>query len=102
MAICSTLTPDEFIKAINSSDIAAFKKVPGIGPKSAKRILVELSDFLPSDESGTDPKSDSASVKASMALESLGFKKEAIKKAIKSCSSTTTQELIKEALRILR
>jgi len=101
LAICSTLSPDEFIKALNTSDSDAFKKVPGIGPKSAKRILVELGEFVP--ESKKDIKESSVAVeKATMALESLGFKKEAIKKALKSCSSESTEELIKEALKYLR
>jgi Holliday junction DNA helicase RuvA len=100
LAICSTLTPAEFIKAINSSDINAFKKVPGIGPKSAKRILVEIGEFTPSSESKSVE--DVANNKAYLALESLGFKKEAIKKALKVCKSSTTEELIKEALKILR
>jgi len=45
LAVCSTLNPSDFANALTSNSIEAFKKVPGIGPKSAKRILVELSDF---------------------------------------------------------
>ena len=101
LAICSTLTPSDFFKALSSQNIDAFKKVPGIGPKSAKRILVELGDFLPK-ESTEVSKSDEAKQKASLALQSLGFKKEAIKKAISKCQSESTEELIKEALKYLR
>jgi len=101
LAICSTLSPNDFFKALSSGDIDAFKKVPGIGPKSAKRILVELSDFMPKgDENSSE--SDDISKKAGLALESLGFKKDAIKKAIKKCSSESVEEMIKEALKILR
>ncbi|MDR2342675.1 MAG: Holliday junction branch migration protein RuvA, partial [Campylobacteraceae bacterium] len=45
IAICSTLTPSAFAKALASSDTGALIKVPGIGLKSAKRILVELGEF---------------------------------------------------------
>jgi len=100
LAICSTLSPKEFIEAIKSGDINSFKKVPGIGPKSAKRILVELGDFIPTTDN--ESKQDSSFEKAALALESLGFKKESIKKALLKCSSNSTQELIKEALKILR
>jgi len=100
LAICSTLTPDGFFQALASSNIDAFKKVPGIGPKSAKRILVELGDFVPK-ESNKNSQS-LAKDKAVMALESLGFKKEAIKKAMLKCKSEDIQELIKEALKILK
>ncbi len=100
LAICSTLTPSDFFKALSSQNIDAFKKVPGIGVKSAKRILVELGDFLPNSKEISQ--SDEAKERASLALESLGFKKETVKKALSSCKSTVTEELIKEALKILR
>ena len=101
LAICSTLTPGDFFKALSCSDIDAFKKVPGIGPKSAKRILVELGDFIPKD--GVEiSQSDEAKSKASLALESLGFKKEVIKKALSKCHGEMVEELIKEALKYLR
>ncbi|KHG34220.1 MAG: Holliday junction branch migration protein RuvA [Epsilonproteobacteria bacterium] len=99
LAVCSTLSPDDFTQALLSQNVHAFQKVPGIGPKSAKRILVELSDFslhLSDEES-----SGGSMLEATMALESLGFKKDAIKKALGSLPSGDTQTLIKEALRKL-
>ncbi len=99
LAICSTFTPEAFAKAVMSQDVAAIKSVPGIGPKSAKRLLVELGDFVLQKEEG-----DAMSVarsEAQMALESLGFKKEKIQKVLTSCQSENTQELIKEALKKL-
>ena len=99
LAICSTFKPDEFAKAVMAGDVNAIKKVPGIGPKSAKRLLVELGDFsLEADR--TNPASI-AEEEAQLALESLGFKKESIRKALKSCESGTTEALIKEALKKL-
>ncbi len=98
LAICSTFTPEAFSKAVLSQDVASLKAVPGIGPKSAKRILIELGDFnLMSDmDSVNKEKQD-----ALLALESLGFKKETIKKVLASSKFTTTQDLIKEALKKL-
>jgi Holliday junction DNA helicase RuvA len=98
LAICSTFTPDKFYLAINNQDIDALKSVPGIGPKSAKRILVELSDFKPGiEESGL---SDAMS-EAKMALESLGFKRDKIVKVLKVIKAQDTQTIIKEALKEL-
>ncbi len=98
LAVCSTMTPSEFASALTSNSVEAFKKVPGIGPKSAKRILVELSDFeLESDSLGTN----SSINETIMALESLGFKKERIRKVLSTCSGTDTSSLIKEALKKL-
>jgi len=100
LAICSTFTPETFSKAVFSNDVDAIKSVPGIGPKSAKRILVELSDF----DLGLEVTDEKSRVKedAILALESLGFKKEKIKKALVGSLGQTTEELIKEALKKLR
>ncbi len=97
MAICSTFTPSAFAKAIASNDINSIKMVPGIGPKSAKRILVELSDFS-LDFATSENRSYNETLQA---LESLGFKKDKIIKVLTGCTSTETSSLIKEALKKL-
>ncbi len=98
LAVCSTMSPSDFATALTSNSVEAFKKVPGIGPKSAKRILVELSDF----ELQSDAISSNSFVNETiMALESLGFKKERIKKVLSTCKATDTSSLIKEALKKL-
>ncbi len=99
LAICSTFKPEAFARAVHASDVGAIKKVPGIGPKSAKRLLVELGDF--SLEAEHDNPASVAYEEAKMALESLGFKKESINRALSGCESTTTEALIKEALKKL-
>ncbi len=98
LAICSTFSPDTFSKVIASKDVAMLKRVPGIGPKSASRILVELADFIV--DSGEDA-SSSPMGEAVMALESLGFKKEHIQKALNGCSGDTAT-LVKEGLKRLQ
>jgi len=99
LAVCSTFTPESFAKIVSSKDVAMLKRVPGIGPKAASRILVELADFIVSED---EPSANQASIlEASLALESLGFKKDAIKKALQN-ESGTTQELVKIALKKLQ
>jgi Holliday junction DNA helicase RuvA len=101
LAICSTFTPEQFAGIISSKDVNALKKVPGIGPKSAARIMVELAGFdavlLQGDLTIT-----SASTEALMALESLGFKKDQIITVLAKCSGTDTATLVKEALKQLQ
>lgn len=103
MAICSTFSPSSFAQIINNKDINGIKKVPGIGPKSAGRILVELAGF---DEellrNGEVNQTSLAYSQASEALESLGFKKDKISKALSTCSGTDTASLVKEALKYLQ
>jgi Holliday junction DNA helicase RuvA len=101
LAICSTFTPEQFAGIISSKDVNALKKVPGIGPKSAARIMVELAGFDAILLQG-DTFTTSASSEALMALESLGFKKEIIIGALAKCSGTDTATLVKEALKQLQ
>jgi len=99
LAVCSTLSPEDFSKALLTQNVDAFKMVPGIGPKSAKRILVELGDFSLQLHPESNPQG--SMLEASMALESLGFKKEMIRKVLSTCQASDTQSLIKEALQKL-
>ena len=52
MAICSTFSAQSFLNIVQNADVGTLKRVPGIGPKSASRILVELSGFMPDLEGG--------------------------------------------------
>jgi Holliday junction DNA helicase RuvA len=104
MAICSTYTPAQFATVLNNKDVKAVQKVPGIGPKSAGRILVELNGFdaeiLQSD--GATPSASVAYNEASEALEALGFKKDKISKALAACEADDTASLVKGALKLLQ
>ena len=99
LAICSTFTPETFAKVVASKDVSMLKRVPGIGPKAASRILVELADFI---VDGNAQSSDSGAMgEAIMALESLGFKKDAIQKALSGATGDTST-LVKEGLKKLQ
>jgi len=102
LAICSTFTPSSFAQIVSTSDVGMLKRVPGIGPKGASRILVELSGFVVDGNSDENSVSSNSQSEAVMALESLGFKKDQINKVLKKCVSTTTSELVREALKGLQ
>lgn len=103
LAICSTFTPNSFAQIVSENDVSMLKRVPGIGPKGASRILVELSGFIiDSSDGGDDSLSSNASLEAALALESLGFKKDMVSKVLKSCTSNNTSDLVREALRKLQ
>jgi len=97
MAICSTFSPGIFAQIIETKDITSLKRVPGIGPKSAGVILVQLGGFVVDMEERTG--ASQAYEEASMALEALGFKKEAIQKTLAKCQGSDTESLVKEALK---
>lgn len=102
MAICSTYTPAQFATVINNKDLNGVKKVPGIGPKSAGRILVELNGFDVELVTSSDQPKNQSFNEASEALESLGFKKDKISKALSACEGSDTASLVKEALKLLQ
>ena len=102
MAICSTYTPSQFATVINNKDMNGVKKVPGIGPKSAGRILVELNGFDEEILNNEDSSASLAYSQASEALEALGFKKDKIAKALSACEGEDTASLVKGALKLLQ
>jgi len=63
--------------------------------------LVELSGFI-IDASSASGNENSSVLEASLALESLGFKKDVVSKILTTCVSTSTSDLVKEALKKLQ
>lgn len=106
--ILSGLPADQLIRAITGSQATTLSKVPGIGKKTAERIIVELKDKLdvPATESGGQPLvGGGVTDEAISALESLGFKKReaetAVLKALKDSDSSNASEVIKKSLNLL-
>lgn len=103
LAILSTYTPQAFGKIIEDKDIAALQRVPGIGAKGAGKIMVDLAGFFSElMESENIPKNEGIRNEALLALQTLGFKATDITKVLKTIHSSTTQEIIKEALKLLK
>jgi Holliday junction DNA helicase RuvA len=95
MATCSTFSPTTFASVVAEKNVGLLKRVPGIGPKAASRILVELADFI---VDGNADIIDSGMSDAILALESLGFKKEHIKKALAGATGDVST-LVKHGLK---
>ena len=77
MGIISGASPDEFKRRIITGDVASLKTIPGIGPKMAKRIIVELKERLVEQTDDYDIPNDGGAPEYLMdavgALTSLGF-----------------------------
>ena len=79
LAILSGVSVDEFARTVQASDIAALSRIPGIGKKTAERMVVELRDragdlggegvVLSTAEIARDPQSEAVT-----ALQQLGYK----------------------------
>ena len=103
LAILSTYTPQSCAKILEDKDIQALQRVPGIGAKSAGKIMVELAGFFNELIEDRIEKNTMSDVKreASAALESLGFKSADISNALKNISGGEVADIVKEALKIL-
>ena len=97
----SNITPSKFALAIISNDLKTLTKIPGIGNKSAQRMVLELKDKLKT-ETAKQNNNESIS-EAGQALQILGYNKGEIAKVFDKIEThnLTTEELIKEALKHL-
>ena len=112
LTIISGLAPEKLKMKIISGDVKALTSIPGVGAKTAKRIIIELKDKfskIDSETLGFEDEIDSKIFKDVVsALGVLGFKEAESKKAIKqldldksSKSTQSIENLIREALKIL-
>ncbi|MCI0468927.1 MAG: Holliday junction branch migration protein RuvA [Nitrospirae bacterium] len=99
--VLSTIPPDKFHHAINSEDVDVLCRVPGLGKKTAHRIILELKDKLPSMIQG---KTDLIFDDTLSALVNLGYKKNAAIDALQKAYDKGHREiesLLKETLKYL-
>ncbi len=109
LSILSGLSTDEFFACVAKKDIAALTKVPGIGKKTAERLVVELQDkvdaftvALPADDQSPDVTTIRA--QAEDALLALGYKATEAKRLVdkNAVDGQSVEEIIRTALRSIR
>lgn len=117
ITMLGTVEPSDFAIAIISNDINTLKKLPGIGAKTAQRIVLELKDKLKKEQqieelSIASSKSveiknaiqkDSKVEEAFTALQVLGYSSKEIEKAMETIDkqNMSLEEIIKAGLREL-
>ena len=112
LTIISGLAPEKLKMKIISGDVKALTSIPGVGTKTAKRIIIELKDKfskIDSETLGFEDEIDSKIFKDVIsALDGLGYKEKESKKALKQLdldksahSNQTIENLIREVLKIL-
>ena len=112
--ILSGIPADDLVSAVSSGDIARLKAIPGIGGKTAERLIVELRDKMTAIvrnhvgevvASGVADKRDDISKDVLSALVNLGYKgnlaEKAIEKAKQINTDATFEILLKESLKVL-
>ncbi len=97
LSILASGETDNIIYAIESSDVKYLTKFPGIGPKSAQQIILDLKGKVDKIELGT-PEAD----EVRQALEALGYSNTEITKTLKKLDQDKPiEERVKQALSIL-
>ncbi|MBI2794537.1 MAG: Holliday junction branch migration protein RuvA [Ignavibacteria bacterium] len=111
LGILSSIALDSLRSAISSGNLISLQRLPGIGKKTAERMVIELRDKIFA-IAGTPPETTAMGVTSQVfadavnALQALGYTRIAAEKAVKQvlsasadASSITSEGLIKAALR---
>ena len=107
LAILSCASVEEFSRLVQTGDVAALTRIPGIGKKTAERIIVELRDRVdaiggsvpglnPGGAAPLDPVAE-----AGIALQQLGYKPAEVTRLVKDAAAPgdSAEAIIRKALR---
>ena len=110
IAILSNITPSRFALAVITNDVNSLKKLPGIGAKTAQRIILELKDKIKTEEAidtnvnkfeqDTIQKEEDIE-ELIQALQVLGYRRYEINKVLPKVKSESLEDRIKETLQYL-
>ena len=111
LSILANISPSSFAFAIISDDISKLVKIPGVGKKTAARIILELKDKLktiqaidePIEKSKINTQDEGKQSEAIAALQVLGYNRKEIQRAIQTINinDLTVEDIIKKALLVL-
>jgi len=104
LQICSAFAPEALRKALVTDDVAALSSVPGIGKKTASRIVLELKEKLDLPDLQVVGSVPDALAEARSALENLGYSPGEVREALNDLDApaeTKTEELVRLALKAL-
>ncbi|HNT52881.1 MAG TPA: Holliday junction branch migration protein RuvA [Candidatus Syntrophosphaera sp.] len=109
LSIISTLSIPAFVKAVEREESALLTKIPGIGLKSAQRLIIELKGklrhLLDHFEPEYQAEEESKFTEVENALQSLGFNSKDVRRELSLLPSETlslaSEQLIKEVIRRL-
>ncbi|MCL4110731.1 UNVERIFIED_CONTAM: hypothetical protein GTU68_029794 [Idotea baltica] len=104
LGILSGMTASQFVQSVEREDISTLVKLPGVGKKTAERLVVEMKDRLkgwgaaPMDSMPTVHDAEEEAVSALLAL---GYKPTQASKVVAQVAKDgmTSEQLIREALK---
>ena len=108
LSVLSGIEPAELIRSIRTSDLARLTRIPGVGKKTAERLVVELKDRLPGgDVVETVPSKPGDDVRDDLlsALTNLGYQRASIEKTVDkvlaSAEDRSFEPLLRATLKLL-
>lgn len=107
LAVLSGVSTDHFARLVHAGDVVALTKIPGIGKKTAERIVVELRDRLdgvsgvPGSSMHTPGAPLDAAGEATVALQQLGYKPVEVSRLVQKVAAEgdNAEAIIRKALR---
>jgi Holliday junction DNA helicase RuvA len=105
LAVLSGIEPRELVRAIGQQDIARLTRIPGIGKKTAERLVLELKDRMAEGfESASDavtPSGGTVQDDVLSACLNLGYQRAAIERAMQNSAATDFEPLLRDVLRAM-
>jgi Holliday junction DNA helicase RuvA len=105
ITILSGMAADEMVNAIRGNDIARLTRIPGIGKKTAERMVLELRDKLPPEKAGevaTMPTLSAVEEDVLSALMNLGYQRASAEKALSAITKNGQFDaMFRQALTVL-
>jgi Holliday junction DNA helicase RuvA len=105
-AILSGIEPGDLVRAVRQSDLARLTSIPGVGRKTAERVVVDLRDRLgklgdagPADQVSGDGSGDNVRDDVLSALANLGYQRAAAEKAVDKVLRNITSRALEPVLR---
>ena len=104
LGVLSGMSVEGFYQCVRDKDILSLTKIPGVGRKTADRLLLEMADRLPESigvDAGSTPARSPAEGEAHGALLALGYKPGEVVRMLKDLGGDrlSTEEMIREALK---
>ena len=105
LAVLSGVSVEQFSRLVQTSDIAALTRIPGIGKKTAERLVVELRDRVDGLGSGVVASSGAVAhdpvAEAGIALQALGYKPAEVTRLVRDAAAPgdRAEDIIRKALK---
>ena len=108
LAIVSGMTADEFAHLVHANDVTGLTRLPGVGKKTAERLIIEMRDRLPKpDEAQEEGQTEVLPITRNLedeavgALLALGYKPAQASKMVSSYSGNnlSVEEIVRQALK---